>query len=233
MLIIRSALSKVTGMVGFKNFSLTLPQKLDLHRNSLIATVSLSATLLVGISAEAFTFTEIASTTTSDFANFGDAAINDLGQIAFSAEVAGQTGIFSGDGGAVSQLVSPAEGFSPAELGFNSAGTVVFEQFSTPGIFVNSGGITTALITEASSPGQIGFIGQSFFSPKINESGTIVFEAVNFDTGEQGLYLAKDGSLNTVAKSPGFDIFGFPSTTMTKWPSSPLRQPPQMAMPSF
>ncbi|MEL6854008.1 MAG: choice-of-anchor tandem repeat NxxGxxAF-containing protein [Cyanobacteria bacterium J06607_13] len=196
-------------MVRCRNFSQTLLRKLGPRRNSFIGAASLSATLLIGTSAEAFTFTEIASTNTSEFTDFGNGAINELGQVAFSAEVAGQTGIFSGDGGAISQLVSPAKGFSPGELGFNSAGKVVFEQFSTPGIFENSGGLTTPLITEASSPGQIGFTGQSFFSPKLNESGTVVFEAVNFDTGEQGLFLAKDGSITTIAKSPGFDIFRF------------------------
>ncbi|MGB3297004.1 MAG: choice-of-anchor tandem repeat NxxGxxAF-containing protein, partial [Phormidesmis sp.] len=171
---------------------------------------SLGFTACVSTSAQAFTFVEIANTATSDFTTLGDTAINDLGQVAFAANVGGQSGIFSGDGGVIAPVVDLGEGLTGLSLvDINSAGTVVFAQAGAPGIFTSSGGIITPLVTEASSLGQLGFTADLFFAPQINELGAITFTANNFATNNQGLYLAKDGVITAIAEAPDFDIFRF------------------------
>ncbi|MEL7141023.1 MAG: choice-of-anchor tandem repeat NxxGxxAF-containing protein [Cyanobacteria bacterium J06573_11] len=165
---------------------------------------------MTATSAQVFTFTEIARTNDADFSAFGETALNDLGQVAFSADVAGENGIFVGAGGMVSPLIAPSAGFSIDSLDFNNVGEIVFSQGSVPGVFKTSGGVTTSVITGASSLGDVGFAAEAFFFPKINDAGAIAFEAVNFGgDSDQGLYLVEGGAISVIAESPDFDIFRF------------------------
>lgn len=170
----------------------------------------LSLSFVTATSAQVFTFTEIARTNDADFSAFGETALNDLGQVAFSADVAGENGIFVGAGGMVSPLIAPSAGFSIDSLDFNNVGEIVFSQGSVPGVFKTSGGVTTSVITGASSLGDVGFAAEAFFFPKINDAGAIAFEAVNFGgDSDQGLYLVEGGAISVIAESPDFDIFRF------------------------
>ncbi|MEM8780584.1 MAG: choice-of-anchor tandem repeat NxxGxxAF-containing protein [Cyanobacteria bacterium P01_G01_bin.49] len=168
--------------------------------------------MLLGTSAEAFSFVEIANTQTSDFTNLNDAAysINDLGSVVFTAELAGQNGIFLGDGETVGTLVDPSEGFTDFSfVDINSAGNAVFNADGNTGIFSVEGGAINPVVTVPSSLGLIGFTAEGFSSPLINEAGTIVFEANNGEEDQQGLYLVEEDVINTIADSPDFDIFRF------------------------
>jgi hypothetical protein len=185
----------------------------SLRNVSLAAAIGVSFTLFVSTSAEAFTFVEIASTKTSEFTNIDSStyAINDLGSVAFVAELNGQNGIFVGDGGAVSTVVDSGDGFTNFSfVDINSAGTVVFNDGAAPGIYTKSGGVITPLITEASSLAQIGFSvgGAGFFlNPLINEAGVVAFIAQS-SVGQKGLFTIDGGVTTTIAETPTFsDIF--------------------------
>ncbi|MEL6780093.1 MAG: choice-of-anchor tandem repeat NxxGxxAF-containing protein, partial [Cyanobacteria bacterium J06597_16] len=175
----------------------------------LIAT-GLSFAALSGARAQAFTFTEIANTKTSDFTGFQATAINDLGEVAFTAEAAGQLGIFQGDGGAIAPVVPFGAGLVDIEgIDFNSDGTVAFSDNSTPGLFTSDGNIITPIVTPATALGQLGFLPDAFSAPDINEAGSVAFQASDFGTGDLSLHLFEGNAITTIAKSPGFDIFRF------------------------
>ena len=182
----------------------------------LATAIGTSCMLFLSGSAEAFTFVEIASTTTSDFTGFSNTyAINDLGVVSFAAELEGQMGIVGGDGGAVSTMVDPSEGFGGISfMDINSAGTVVFNDSATLGIYIADGGMITPVITEASALGQIGFtVGGSepFAAPVINEAGTVAFIAANdaLVPPREGLYLANGGVITPIIEDTNLDIFRF------------------------
>lgn len=179
----------------------------------LVTGIGASFMLLLSPSAEAFTFVEIANTKTSDFTDidFSAYAINDLGSVAFVAELDGEDGIFAGDGGLVSTVVDSSDGFTSFSfVDINSAGTVVFNDGAAPGIYTQSGGVITPLITGASSLGQIGFsVGGAspFLTPIINEAGVVAFFASN--AAQEGLFTIDGGVITAIAESPDFDIFRF------------------------
>ncbi|MGD1899865.1 MAG: choice-of-anchor tandem repeat NxxGxxAF-containing protein [Phormidesmis sp.] len=176
----------------------------------LLITTGLSVAALSSGNAQAFTFTEIANTNTSDFTDFQATAINDLGEVAFTAEAAGQLGIFQGDGGAITPLFPSSLGLNTVEgIDFNSAGVVAFTENSTPGVFTSDGTVSTLIINPDTALGQIGFLPDAFSAPDINESGAIAVVANNFGSGEQALYLTEAGVGSTIAEAPEFDIFRF------------------------
>ena len=176
----------------------------------LLITTSLSLAVFTGASAQAFTFTEIANTKSSDFTGFQSTAINNLGEVAFTAEAVGQVGIFQGDGGAVSTLIPFTTGLTDiGDIDFNSAGTVAFSKNSIPGIFTSDGVVTTTIISPDTALGKIGFLPNTYTAPDINEAGAIAFRATDFGTSKSALFLAKGGTTTVIAESPEFDILRF------------------------
>ena len=186
-----------------------------LKKVPIVTTFAAGLALLTSTQARAFTFVEIANTNTPDFTTINTSAyaINELGEVAFVAEPLGQSGIFVGDGGVVSTIVDPAEGFdSISFLDINSTGTVVFNDVNTTAIYTTNGGVVTPLINEGSSFGQIGFtIGgvEPLAAPVINEAGAVAFSASNSDSDREGLFVIEGGTVNTIVDDANIDIFRF------------------------
>ncbi|MEO0984090.1 MAG: choice-of-anchor tandem repeat NxxGxxAF-containing protein [Cyanobacteria bacterium J06639_14] len=181
----------------------------------LVTAIAASFTLLTSASAEAFTFVEIANTNAPEFTDIDTSAyaINDLGEVAFVGDTMGQSGIFVGDGGAISTVVDPAEGFDNiAFVDINSAGTTVFHDINTTAIYTVNGGVITPILNEGSSLGQIGFTIGGFVpldSPVINEAGVVAFKAANSDIDREGVYVIEGGVVTTIVDDPNIDIFRF------------------------
>ncbi|MGJ3252499.1 MAG: choice-of-anchor tandem repeat NxxGxxAF-containing protein [Elainellaceae cyanobacterium] len=176
--------------------------------------VSLGIVLSLGNSAKAFTFVEIANTNTSGFTSIDSItySINDSGSVAFSADIGGQSGIFSGNGGIIDTIVDPSEGFVDFTfVDINTAGTTVFTADGNNAIFTAEGGVISSVIDIPSSLGLLGFTAGGFppfLEPRINESGTIAFTARNAG-GNSGIFITDGGVFTTIAEPPNFDTFRF------------------------
>jgi len=119
-------------------------------------------------------------------------ALNNSGTVAFSASLdTGESGIFTGSGGATTTIVDtsgPSIGFGGYSL--NNSGTVAF--IST-GVFTGNGGPITSIV---SIPGSDVFFG----GPSLNDSGTVAFSL------DSGIFTGNGGPLTTIVDTS--DISG-------------------------
>jgi hypothetical protein len=164
------------------------------------------------------------------FLNFVNPVLNDSGQAAFFAVMAGtsggitdDTGIFRGSGGSITQIARAGQAapdsngtfqgfFSPV---FNDLGQAAFNAYLTGtsgvgtddgGIFLGSGGSITQIAREGqAAPGGNGTF-SSFDLPVINNSGQAAFFA--FLTGttgggadDSGIFRGSGGSITQIARA--------------------------------
>ena len=135
-------------------------------------------------------------------------AINNSGQVAFSATLDNRfEGIFRGDGSTLTTIVETS-GLGPFQFvgapDINDSGTVVFwangRQFGNPeGIFASSGGSIATVVDDLTGM-------FSYFSmPSLNNNGTVAFFAgIRAESGGgSGIFIAKDGVITTVADTNG------------------------------
>jgi hypothetical protein len=170
-------------------------------RKSLAALIVLF--IPAGAGAVPFTFTNTADSSGS-FAYFSLPAINNVGDVAFSAGLdAGSVGFFVVRGGLVIPIITFSESFRPfGDPDINDRGTVAFSSIldsGASGVFVGQGGPVTPIAT--ASP----FNGAGF--PSINDSGAVAFVA-NLVAGGGGIFINNGGTIRTVADTSGvFDGF--------------------------
>ena len=140
-----------------------------------------------------------------DFPSGYSASINASGTVAFIAFLdAGGGGIFAGNGGATTPILSWAPPFgSDSSLTLNDAGTVAFKSYyqtgSITGVATLNGGVVATI---ADSTGPFNYFGAA---PSLNNAGTVAFAAgVNGrDGGVFGIYSGNGGSLKTIADLSG------------------------------
>ena len=154
---------------------------------------------------------------TSPFTVLGDFSLNNTGTVSFSAlQFGGPSGIFSGDGGAISTVVDTSGIFSGFGAGpaINDSGDVAFLaslDAGGEGIFVKAlGGITT--IADSS-----GGISSFAAGPALNDSEVVAFIA-HLDVGGAGIFTGPDLTGDLVIRTGG-DLFG--STVASLLFSSP------------
>lgn len=178
---------------------------------SWFASLAVLLAMTAGVSAQSYTFTNIADTG-GLFSDFEVPSINAGRTVAFFAELsAGGEGIFTGSGGAITTIADtdsgPFAGFGPVPT-INASGTVAFHAFPTAGgesLHTGSGGAIT-LVVDTSGPFS------SFGEPSINASGTVAVQG-GPDTGGDGTYTFSGGTTTTIAESGGefFTFVGRPS----------------------
>jgi len=135
-------------------------------------------------------------------------SINSTGTAAFVAGVdAGGTGIFTGNGGGVTTVLtsqgSPFASFNRPQI--SSTGAIAFVGFpdaAGSGVYIRSGGTTTT-VSDFSGP-----MASYFSDVGINSSGTVVFGGEQ-DNSDRGIFTGNGGSVATAANTTGqFDAFG-------------------------
>jgi len=172
-------------------------------RSALIGAVGAALALSVGDAAAAsFTFINIADTSEEgpfQVAGFGVPALNNSGTVAFSGLLrAGGSGIFTSSGGRITTLYDTSGPFSRLldypPLTINDSGTVAFTarlDTGLRGVFTGSGGPTTTIVNSS------GPLGEFFFSPSLNERGTVAFGAAG------GIFTSSGGPITTIAEPSG------------------------------
>lgn len=146
--------------------------------------------------AQLYTFEAIADTR-SDFTDLSlSPSINAAGTVAFRAESAGGSGIFTGSGGALTPVADSSSfaDFGNADPRINAAGTVAFfanQLGGGSGIFVNSAGVNSK-IAATSDNFSAGDLFETFGSPSINGSGVVAFTAAAA-SGDLGVFTGTAG----------------------------------------
>lgn len=160
--------------------------------------------------AGSFTFTRIADNKNYEgFLDVGGGPINDNGTVAFAASTLTGTGIFTGNGQTVTEVVNPNLGYSVNGLAINNTGTVAFGNFSSSpqeGLFVTNGGNPTPVATRSDSLFTIGVSPNAF-----NNNGTLVFilfGGIGSPVSSPVIVTGNGESLTTVADTSGaFSFF--------------------------
>ncbi len=152
-------------------------------------------TLLTTTKAFAFTFTQIADTT-SDFSKFGFyPAINNKGTVAFLADLnTGESGVFTGSGGGTTRIdggqFSSFFSFNPAIK--NKSNVAFSGRLKTGGsaIYALQGGVLQAIAISGNSA--------ALGSPAINSKGTVAFSQI-LDGGVRAVLSNHGGTTTTIA----------------------------------
>jgi hypothetical protein len=136
--------------------------------------------------------------------------MNDNGTVAFAALMdGGGVGIFAGNGGPLSPVVTGATGFTGfSDPSINASGTVAFSSERTNGvrgIFTSDGG-PVSTIADSTGPFTTGFGREAI----INATGQVAFRAT-LDVGGQGIFTGPDPVANKVIQT-GDQLF---SSTVT------------------
>jgi hypothetical protein len=138
-------------------------------------------------------------------------ALNDLGTVAFTIDVAGPVGggIFTGNGGPLTTIVTTVPLFPSGHPSLNDAGTVAFRDAAGQGVFAGSGGPITTIADTSGPFRPAGFGG----FPSINKAGTVTFFA-SPKAGGSGIFAGSGGPIVTIADTTGrfSSFFGAPST---------------------
>jgi len=152
-------------------------------------------------SAQLYTF-ELITDTRSGFIDLGlFPSINAAGTVAFRAESAGSSGIFTGNGGGLTTVADSSSSF--ADFGsldprINAAGTVAFfANLSSggSGLFVNSAGVNSK-IADTSDNFSTGDLFEAFGSPSLNAAGVVAFAAAAA-SGDLGVFTGTAGGAPT------------------------------------
>ncbi|MEH2070571.1 MAG: choice-of-anchor tandem repeat NxxGxxAF-containing protein [Nostoc sp.] len=154
-----------------------------------------------------FTFTKIAEADNKNFIGVGVGGINDNGTVVFAADTPSVigTGLFTGNGEAISQVIKPSRlnGFNGAEI--NNSGTIGFGKIlPKDGLFISNGKtvITVATPSDGLSVGQV-------VSNAFNNNNTLVFTLNTFDNPV--IATSSGGSFTTVVDTSGqFSFFDQP-----------------------
>jgi hypothetical protein len=161
----------------------------------------------------AIEFTPVTDST-GEFNTFGTfPAINNHGEVAFTAVKSGTPGVFRSREG-LEQLVtiaSPKDTLNSfgADVSINSSGMVAFgatTASNSRAIMKGDGKPLTSIVDSTMA----GFIGRFLGSPSINASGTVAFSAVFAQRGlPAGVFTGNGGPLTAVAatSSSGFSSF--------------------------
>lgn len=171
-----------------------------LRRAQALIPISLLLCAAPGASAQLYTF-ELIATTQSSFIDLGlFPSINASGTVAFRAESAGGSGIFTGSGGALAVVADSSNfaDFGIADPKINAAGAVAFfanQVGGGSGIFVNTAGVI-GTVADTSDNFSAGNVFEAFGSPSINNSGAVVFTAAA-ENGELGVFIGPAGGTPT------------------------------------
>lgn len=163
--------------------------------------IPLVLALSISLSANAapvYTFTNIADTRTSEFANFEPLpTISSNGIVAFKAYLDnGAGGIFAGSGGSVTTIADSSGPFRTFSSfpSVNAAGTVAFRaqlDNLAGGIYLGNGGTVTTIADTL--PGSA-YHGYSY--PTINDSGTVAFIAGTLGRPGASLFTYQNGGIS-------------------------------------
>lgn len=161
-------------------------------------------------------FTQLVDST-GDFNSFGAfPAINNRGDVAFTANHHGDPGVFRvrEETAAVATIASNSrDSLSSfgADVAINPAGAVAFGATTSTGsraIFKSDGNSRTTLIADSTAAG---FFNQGVGSPSIDSAGTVAFSAAFAQRGLPGGIFTGNGSLLTtiaITSPGGFASFG-------------------------
>lgn len=175
----------------------------------------ISFALLTPAHAQTFTFTDVANSTSSEFANnFLSPTVNTDGVLAFYATreigVGGGEGIFTAsDTSAFTRVaLSTGPNFNTffAGIGINDGGTVVFRASRAGGENGLYSATSTATFTAVSTNSSSGGSG---FNPVINNAGVVAFNSTSA-VGGQGIFTATTTTaLNPVARVTSSEFANF------------------------
>jgi hypothetical protein len=170
---------------------------------------ALTRGLLVGalaspaIAGSPYTFVNIADNTGDLGNSFSNPSINSSGTVVFAASIGGgQTGIFTGNGGALTTIVLGGVGnyHVSSFVGINDSDLVtvrVSENISEEGIYTGDGGPLVLVAVTDENPYQVTEL------PFINAPGQVVFYGVVVG-GTSGIYRAQSfGNYTTIADTSG------------------------------
>jgi hypothetical protein len=156
-----------------------------------------------------YTFTNIADTI-GLFDNIGLArGFNDSGTVAFYASYIGGGGIYTGNGGTLTTIITTTTpgGLLTGENGhsMNNDGTVVF--VGQQGLYSGNGGEISTIFYKGTAEGIYGAR-----SPVINDNGTVAFRAALDGASDAIIATVSNGVLTTIAdNSRVYTKFGVPS----------------------
>lgn len=189
--------------------SFTAPHPIPLNNNE---TIAFRGTLDTGVEG-IYTFGPSGLTTIADttgpFSGFGPPpslpALNDRGQVSFTAELrGGGSGVFLGDGATTTTLATTAagafSGFGGLSVGLNNqSDTVVLSTLTGDGqaLLLSRGGGPALPILDTSGP-----ISAFGTFANINDSGAVAFVA-NLDAGGQSAFLWDRGTLTPLMSTGG------------------------------
>jgi hypothetical protein len=135
--------------------------------------------------AQTFSFVEVASTS-DGLSSFSLPSLNDAGTAAFSATHASGRAIYTGNGGAIDQLLTTSPGgfASLGDVSINDVGAIGFVGVRAPspgspqaGVYRLGGGSVTTI---AENPDDT----HGYFSPAVNNAGRVAFNVeINFIAG--------------------------------------------------
>jgi hypothetical protein len=144
----------------------------------------------------AYKFINVADNT-GTFSSFSVPAINSNGIAAFRG-VGGGTGVYTGNGGAVSPIDDPAFGGIGGAPSINDSGLVAFLAILSgqDGIFASTGGPYTTIFDSSGSY-------STFASPKINSSGDVAVFATLDAGGGNAIIRGNGGAITTIVSTSG------------------------------
>lgn len=156
-----------------------------------------------------YNFTEVASTR-GDFKTFSTPVINNLGVVAFEAELdAGGEGIFSNNGNTTTTIANTSQYFSFLEddVSINDFGTVAFiasQNLQLPytiGVYTSNGRVLRTIITTPTTDESgVGFRANSFEEVSINNRGIVGF--IESISGRVQTILTSDGRTTNTIVNP-------------------------------
>lgn len=168
----------------------------------LVIIAATSSLCAVAARAASYTFTNIVDTSGS-FDYFEDVAVNNLGTVAFSARVRGQTwgGVYTGDGGSLTTIADTNSFPVALKPAINDQGTVVFRGAPGFSLYAGSGGAVTPVLMTNDTISWISY------SHPINNS-SVVATIVGFTDGRSSVVTVQNGQLTVVYdNSRGFTNF--------------------------
>lgn len=149
---------------------------------TMMASFSLLSTEIANAKPVNYNFAEVASTR-GNFKTLNASVINNLGFVAFKAELdAGGEGIFSNNGTTTTTIVNTSQNFSflQEDVSINDFGTVAFiasQNLQLPytrGVYTSNGrDLKTIITTPTTDAGGVGFRANSFEEVSINNSGVV------------------------------------------------------------
>jgi hypothetical protein len=184
-----------------------------------LVTATSSCFVATANAGQTYSISQIASSSASGGLGLSLPSINDSGTVAFVNTSPGTNGIYTGNGGPISTILTSTTDFhlyfagGPGAPTINNAGTVAFWAYLGPsggsnydlGILSGTAGNLSPIV---SYPPPIGSASQFAYTttPQISSNGTVAFAVTHIDADDGGgVYTGNGGALTTLTSNAASD----------------------------